>query len=155
VKHDTTTKDHPVRESGAAGDARTDPGARVSTGHTTGAVEEAPIGGEEGDGPTDRESVAAVEPTIEDEYWSTHFKSRPYVRAGANYEEYRDAFRYGWESRLRTTSTWDEAAPSIEQGWDELEDRSELTWQDAREAVRDAWNRAGRAMTGDADRDGR
>jgi len=29
----------------------------------------------------------------------TQVLSRPYVKTGAKYDEYRDAYRYGWESR--------------------------------------------------------
>lgn len=145
MKNDTS-KGHPVGESvGGAGGA--------SVGDPIGSEDGAPTGAESGG--TNHDVAAAAEPAIQDEYWSSHFQSRPYVRKGAEYDEYRDAYRYGWESRVRTTSTWDEAAADLEQGWDEFRDSSELAWQDAREAVRDGWDRVGRAMTGDADRDGR
>ena len=35
----------------------------------------------------------------EDTYWRNEFRTRPYVRPGSSYDEYRDAYRYGWESR--------------------------------------------------------
>jgi hypothetical protein len=145
VKNDRT-KGHPVGEAvGRAGNA--------SIGEAAEAVD-APVGQESGEAAA-HDVAAAVEPALEDDYWSTHFQSRPYVRHGATYDEYRDAYRYGWESRIRTTLTWDEAVTDLEREWDEFRDRSGLAWQDAREAVRDAWNRVGRSMTGDADRDGR
>jgi hypothetical protein len=32
----------------------------------------------------------------EDTYWRNEFRTRPYVRSGSSYDEYRDAYRYGW-----------------------------------------------------------
>ena len=45
----------------------------------------------------------------EDTYWRNEFRTRPYVRSGSSYDEYRDAYRYGWESRAanKTAKAWD------------------------------------------------
>src|SRR5712672_3475723 len=42
----------------------------------------------------------SVNPTAEDAYWRSNFKSRPYA-GSATYDEYAPAYRYGWESRAR------------------------------------------------------
>jgi phage tail tape-measure protein len=126
----------------------------ASVGGPVGAVVGAAIGAVAG-GVAGHGVAAAVDPSVEHQYWSTHFQSRPYVRDGAKYDEYRDAYRYGWESRAKSTSTWDTAATEIEQGWDKAREKSGLAWEDAKEAVHDGWNRVEKVIPGDADGDGR
>jgi hypothetical protein len=77
------------------------------------------------------------------------------VKTGYGYGDYRDAYRYGWESRAKTDAAWDDAADGLERGWDRAKDKSRLAWSDAKDAVRDGWHRVERALPGDADRDGR
>ena len=97
-----------------------------------------------------------VNPTVEDAYWRENFETRPYVRDDASYDEYRPAYRYGWESRERLAGReFDEVEPELERGWTGARGGSRLEWTDAREATRDAWRRIERGIPGDADRDGR
>ena len=88
-------------------------------------------------------------------YWQVNYRSRPYVTPGADYSTYRDAYRYGWESRANRTGTWDDAQNDLESNWNKARATSKLGWLDAKEAVRDGWHRVERAMPGDADGDGR
>ena len=146
---------HPVSEGvGAAGGAVTGLAVGASVGGPVGAVVGAAIGAVAG-GVAGHGVAAAMDPAVEDEYWSTNFQSRPYVRDGAQYNEYRDAYRYGGETRASSTSTWDSSASEIEAGWDKAKGGSRLVWRDAKDAVRDGWNRVERAIPGDADGDGR
>ena len=79
-----------------------------------------------------------------------------YARAGADYDNtYRDAYRYGWESRAMANGTWNDTANDLERGWDSAKGNSRLAWHEAKDAVRDGWHRVERAMPGDADGDGR
>ena len=96
-----------------------------------------------------------LDPTVEDSYWRDNYTSRPYVRPGAPYTDYRDAYRYGWESQRKFRSSWDDATDKLESGWESAKRESRLTWADAKQAVRDAWHRVERALPGDADNDGR
>lgn len=97
-----------------------------------------------------------IDPTLEDSYWRENFSSRPYVRSGSSWDDYRDAYRYGWESRLnRADGRFDDAAQDLERGWDKARSKSRLAWSEAKEAVRDAWHRVEKALPGDADKDGR
>lgn len=98
---------------------------------------------------------AAFDPDVEDAYWRENYRSRPYIKAGADYGQYRDAYRYGWEARANSSSTWDEVSSSLERGWDMAKTKSSMAWADAKAAVRDGWHRVERAMPGDADGDGR
>jgi uncharacterized protein YcfJ len=83
----------------------------------------------------------ALEPAEEDAYWLTAFRSRPYVKPGSTYDDYRDAYRYGWRSRLHESRSFEEAAEDLERGWEEAKADSMLEWCDAKYAVRDGWHR--------------
>ena len=86
----------------------------------------------------------------EDSYWRDNFQSRPYV-LGDDYDRYRPAYRYGFESaRHHMGRNWDDAEVDLKSGWDRYEHRGGLqaTWEDIKDAVRDAWDRVtGHART--------
>jgi phage tail tape-measure protein len=148
-------KSRPVAEStGAAGGAVAGMAAGAAVAGPVGAVVGAAIGAVAG-GAAGHGLAAAFDPKVEDAYWRDNYHTRPYVKAGTGYDEYRDAYRYGGESRTRITGTFDEAANDLEAGWDSAKSNSRLAWGEAKEAVRDGWHRVERAVPGDADRDGR
>ncbi len=89
--------------------------------------------------------------TLEDVYWQQTYASRPYVRDGAPYTDYQDAYRFGWESAGAGYHSFDAAEPDLERKWREARGTSRLEWQDAKAAVRDSWYRVERAIPGDAD----
>lgn len=98
----------------------------------------------------------AFDPDIEDAFWRDNYAARPYVQQGTTYDDYRDAYRYGWESRLnRADGRFEDAANDLERGWDKARAKSKLGWAEVKEAVRDAWHRVENALPGDADGDGR
>ena len=103
----------------------------------------------------DRSFDEVVDPAVEDAYWSDHYRTRPYVKAGAPYSDYRDAYRYGWESRAKARAKWEDISDDLARGWDKAKAKSRLAWEDAKDAVRDGWHRIERVLPGDADRDGR
>jgi hypothetical protein len=131
---------HPVGTGlGAAGGGAA--GAAIgSLGGPVGTVAGAAIGAVAG-GLAGKAGGEAVNPTVEDAYWSENYKSRPYAKDGG-YETYRPAYRYGWESATQHRGRrFDEVEPNLERGWENVKDRSELTWDRAKLAVRDAWDR--------------
>src|SRR5262249_23748755 len=88
----------------------------------------------------------SIDPTVEDAYWRENYSTRPYYEQTAPYEEYRPAYKYGWESRARCgTRSFDEVEPELSRDWEAARDRSKLTWDKARHATRDAWERVGSA----------
>jgi hypothetical protein len=102
----------------------------------------------------------AVNPTTEDAFWRENYKTRPYAATGDSsytYEEdYRPAYRYGWESRSRYQGQkFEDVESDLGRDWDRTKDKSRLGWDRAKEATRDAWHRVERAIPGDFDRDGR
>lgn len=81
-------------------------------------------------------------PTVEDAYWREHYASRPYVRAGAAYDEYQPAYRFGWGGCSRYGElNWAQAEPQLHEDWRRAGGESRLAWEKASPAVRDAWAR--------------
>src|SRR5262245_1678766 len=101
-------------------------------------------------------AAEGVNPTVEDEYWRANYATRPYVMDGADYDVYRPAYRYGWESPRRYPGrTFDDVEDDLRSGWEGSRENSRLSWDSAKDAVRDGWHRVDRAIPGDADLDGR
>lgn len=101
-----------------------------------------------------------INPEVEDDYWKTNYSSRSYVTSGSSYEDYRPAYRMGYERYPEYRGRrFDEVEPEFERDWNASRGKSRLAWQDAKHATRDAFERAHdtveRAMPGDADRDGK
>ena len=101
-----------------------------------------------------------INPELEDDYWRTNYSSRPYVTTSTTYEDYRPAYRMGYERYPEYHGrTFDEVEPEFERDWGSRRGDSRLSWHEAKHATRDAFDRARdsieRAMPGDADRDGK
>jgi hypothetical protein len=85
----------------------------------------------------------SVDPTVEDEYWRENYKRRPYIEQGADYEAYRAAYRYGWESFTQHQGrSFEDVETELGRDWSSREDRGHLGWLKAKPAVHDAWDRA-------------
>ena len=97
-----------------------------------------------------------IDPTAEDAYWRSNYKNRSYVESGSQYESYRPAYQYGWESRGRyANQAFDEVEPDLERDWSKKRGQCKLEWAKAKHATRDAWDRVERTLPGDADGDGK
>ena len=89
-------------------------------------------------------AAEAVNPTVEDEYWRRNYVSRDYVDPDTDYDEYRPAYQYGWESYSRHAEqgkSFDEVSNDLERNWRDRRGQSHLEWGHAKPAVRDAWSR--------------
>ncbi len=87
----------------------------------------------------------------EDAWWRQNFSSRRYA-AGREYEEFRPAFQYGYESANHHLGRmWNDVEADLRTGWDKFEGRGPggAKWEDIKDAVKDAWHR----MTGHHDVD--
>jgi len=124
-------------------------------GTAVGAVVGAVVGGLAG------KSVAeSIDPTREDVYWSSNYVSRPYVNAGASYDDYGPAYRYGTDAYIRQPSrSFNESEAELARNWEKARGKSTLSWERAKFASSDAWHRVSdsteRAVPGDSDRDGK
>jgi len=146
---------HPVGTgTGAAGAGAAGAAIGGVLGGPVGAVVGATVGAVAG-GLAGKAVAEKANPTIEDAYWRSNYKTRPYYSANRDYEHYQPAYRYGWESRSRHEGKkWDEVEGELATGWDKAKGKSELAWDDAKHATKDAWHRIEKKLPGDADGDG-
>ena len=154
-----TPGSHPVGTGvGAAGGGAAGAAVGAVVGGPVGALVGGAVGaiagGAAGHGVAER-----IDPTVEDTYWRDSWRHRDYTKSDSfNYDEdYRPAYRYGWESRERHAGrTWDDGLETeLSSGWEKARGTSRLKWEEARDATRDAWHRVENRLPGDADRDGR
>jgi hypothetical protein len=125
-------------------------GAGAAAGALGGAVA-GPVGaavgaviGAVGGGLAGKGIAESIDPTAEDAYWRENYQSRPYADRSHDYDDYRPAYRYGWESRsVHAGKAWDDVEPDLEGGWAKARGKSRLEWEKARHAARDAWDRIG------------
>jgi hypothetical protein len=131
--------DNPVTE--AARDTDPSPAADASAlrklGSEAGDTERMNISGHGRQGTTEPGGLGAA---AQDSYWRERFIEREYVDPERDYEYYRSAYRYGWESSDRHRDrSFDEVESDLKAGWDP--DRAGLEWDEARPAVRDAFEK--------------
>ena len=125
--------------AGAAGGA---------VGGPVGAVAGAAIGAVAG-GYVGKAVEEQIDPTAEDAYWRENYRTRPYFEPGAEYDTYRPAYQYGWESRTQFRDRrFDEVEPELQKAWGSRKGRSTLEWEKAKQAARDAWEHVDRATGG-------
>lgn len=83
-----------------------------------------------------------IDPTVEDAYWRDNFRNEPYYQSGFNYDEYRPAYRTGWEGRARYAGrNFEDVERDLATDYERNRGSSSLDWQRSREAVRAGWNR--------------
>ena len=83
-----------------------------------------------------------VNPTVEDAYWGENYTKRDYVEKNRPYDEYRPAYKYGWEARARMGNRpFQEIEQDLASGWDKAKGESKLAWAQAKHATKDAWHR--------------
>jgi hypothetical protein len=88
----------------------------------------------------------SINPTAEDAYWRDNYATRPYVKQGESYDDYRDAYEYGWSSRSQHAGkTFDQAEGDLRSGWERSKSGARRGWDKVRDAVKDSWDR----VTGD------
>jgi hypothetical protein len=106
-----------------------------------GAAVGAAVGGLVG-GLAGKTAAEAVNPSMEDAYWEENYASRSYVKPGVPYDEYRAAYRHGWEARGRYGElSWEDVEPRLREEWARYAAESGLTWDEASPAARDAFDR--------------
>lgn len=90
----------------------------------------------------------------EDSWWRDNFVSRPYA-SGRTYEDFRPAYRYGYESgQHHMGRNWNDVESDLRTGWDKFEGRGPggAAWENVKDAVKDAWHRITGQRDLDADR---
>ena len=82
--------------------------------------------------------------TAEDDYWRTTYMNRSYIGPNRDYDYWRPAYRYGYESAQQYQGkNWNDVETDLRTGWDRYEHRGTLTatWENIKAAVRDGWDR--------------
>jgi len=100
---------------------------------------------------TVRSNFDTIDPWAEHAFWRSEYVKRPYVGAGALYEQYAPAFQYGWESCATiapTGRTFADVEPELRRDWENHRADSKLSWENAKDATRDAWERLAKAVFG-------
>ncbi len=119
--------------AGAAAGAVAGPAGAVA-----GAIVGGIVGGLAGKGVAEN-----VNPTAEDAYWRDAHRSEPYYDAAYGYEDYRPAYRTGYEgaARYAATSSFADAESRLREDYTRNRGTSALEWNTARQATYSAWNR--------------
>ena len=83
-----------------------------------------------------------IDPTEVDEFLRDNFESRPYVKGGDTYEDFRKAYRYGGlaESKYGDCGL-DLTDENLRKEWENMEG-NEMPWIRACDAVKDGYDRA-------------
>ena len=94
-----------------------------------------------------RAVAEAVDAVAEDAYWRNNYAKSDYVEKNRSYNDYRQAYKYGWESRARLgDKPYAEIEPELEKGWEKAKGDCKLGWTQAKRATSDAWHRLERAI---------
>jgi uncharacterized protein (TIGR02271 family) len=148
---------HPVgTAAGAVAGGAAGVGAGAAAGAALGTATSGPIGAAVGGaigavaGAAGGKAVAErVDPTAEEAYWREQYVREPYYDKNYSYEDYRNAYRAGYEgySRLGGSGrSFEEFEPQLRGDYERSASKSKLRWEDARHAARAAWNRFDRRL---------
>jgi len=93
-----------------------------------------------------------IDTSAEETFWRENYAGRPYVPAGASWEDYEPAYQYGVRHYVQSDRPreWSEVQMHLAGGWEEARGTSRLGWEQAKDAVQDAWDRM-RNRPADAD----
>jgi hypothetical protein len=87
-------------------------------------------------------SGAMLDWMTEEDYWRKNYSSRPYTGQNSDFEYWKPAYRYGYDSAGRHQGRkWDEVENDLRSGWSSYEHRGTSTWEQIKDAVKDGWDR--------------
>lgn len=83
-----------------------------------------------------------LDPSKEDAYWQSQFDKEHYYTAGASFDDYRSAYRTGFEGYYsHMGNAYPEVEAQLRSEWEAARGASRLSWEQARHAVQAAWQR--------------
>ena len=119
-------------------------GIGAAVGGPVGAAVGAAVGAVAG-GLTGKTAAEVIDPTIEEAYWRSNYKTRPYVDSMNAFDVYAPAYRFGWESRMKRKDqvkrSFDDLEHELATEWKKAAATTSLAWDKAKLAARDAWDR--------------
>ena len=79
---------------------------------------------------------------LEENFWRTQYRSRPYVTYGGRVDDYLPAYRYGIDASLQFPDrSFSDIEEILSRNWNRAKGKSSLKWTKARLAVQDSWAR--------------
>lgn len=81
---------------------------------------------------------------LEESFWRTQYRSRPYVTYGAKVDDYLPAYRYGIDASIQFPGrAFSDIVETLERNWNRARGKSSLKWAKAKLATEDSWTRMG------------
>ena len=140
---------HPV---GTGAGALAGGAAGLAIGSAIGGPIGAPVGaaigavvGSVGGGYAGKGIAETINPTEENAYWESNYKTAPYYENDYDFADYSPAYRVGYEGYGRHAGSgkdYPEVESDLARDYDQSRGESRLIWEKAKAATRDAWNRA-------------
>ena len=79
---------------------------------------------------------------MEETFWRTQYRSRPYVTYGGKEYDYLPAYRFGIDASLQFPDRpFSEIEETLSRNWNRAKGTSSLKWEKAKLAVEDSWTR--------------
>jgi uncharacterized protein YcfJ len=121
----------------------------AATGLATGALMGGPLGaaiglvaGAVAGGVLGSEVGEALNPTVEEHFWSSAYKTEPYYDSDYSFADYKPAYLTGYEGYTRyPDKSFGEVEAHLEEDYIGNRGNSRLVWVDARSATQSAWDR--------------
>ena len=81
-------------------------------------------------------------PSLASQWLMEQYNSLPCPLTGKKlaFEDYCDAFRFGFRSRLQSNAPYSEMEDMLKETWDDLIGPNDLDWEDARPAILHAYS---------------
>lgn len=79
---------------------------------------------------------------LDQTWWRTNFRDRPYVTADRRFEDYEPGYRFGYESATRYRGKkWNDVESNLKTDWKTFEGRGQSTWENMKDSIHDAWDK--------------
>ena len=86
---------------------------------------------------------------LEESFWRTQYRSRPYVTYGAKVDDYLPAYRYGIDASMQFPDrSFADIEETLSKNWIRARGTSSLKWAKAKLAAQDSWERMGHIAAG-------
>ena len=84
---------------------------------------------------------------LEESYWRSQYRTRPYVTYGAKVDDYLPAYRYGIDASIQFADrSFDDVEEILSRNWLHARGKSSLKWSKAKLAAQDSWMRMGQIV---------
>ena len=79
---------------------------------------------------------------MEETFWRSQYRTRPYVTYGAKVDDYLPAYRYGIDASIQFPDrSFSDLEETLSNNWLRARGKSSLKWSKAKLAAQDSWTR--------------